>query len=47
MFNVFYREEKIHSNLSHDELAEILDDLSEIYYDTGEYNPDDIKLEEI
>jgi hypothetical protein len=47
MFNVFYKGEKIHSNISHEELSEILDDFSEIYYDTGEYNPDDIKLEEI
>jgi hypothetical protein len=41
-----YKGEQIHSNLSHEEVLEVLDELSEIYYDTGEYNPDDIKLEE-
>ena len=46
MFNIFYRNEKIHSNLSHEEVAEILDELSEKYYDTGDYNPNEIKLEE-
>jgi hypothetical protein len=46
MFNIFYRNEKIYSNLSHEEVAEILDELSEKYYDTGDYNPNEIKLEE-
>ena len=42
---MLYRKEKIYSNLSHEEVAEILDELSEKYYDTGEYNPNDIILE--
>lgn len=46
MYNIFYRNEKIYSNLSHEEVAEILDELSEKYYDTGDYNPNEIKLEE-
>jgi hypothetical protein len=46
MFNILYKKNKIYSNLSHEELAEILDELSEKYYDTGEYNPNDIILEE-
>jgi len=46
MFNIFYRNEKIYSNLSHEEVAEILDELSEKYYDTGDYNPNEFKLEE-
>lgn len=46
MYNIFYKNEKIYSNLSHEEVAEILDELSEKYYDTGDYNPNEIKLEE-
>ena len=46
MFNIFYKNEKIYSNLSHEEVAEILDELSEKYYNTGDYNPNEIKLEE-
>ena len=46
MFNIFYKTEKIYSNLSHEEVAEILDELSEKYYNTGDYNPNEIKLEE-
>jgi hypothetical protein len=47
MFNIRYKGEKIHQNLSHEEVAEILDKLSEQYYDTGDYNPQEIELEEI
>jgi len=47
MFNILYKKNKIYSNLSHEEVAEILDKLSEKYYDTGEYNPNDIILEEL
>jgi hypothetical protein len=46
MFNILYKGEVIHQNLSHEEVAEILDELSEKYYNTGEYNSNDIKLEE-
>lgn len=46
MFNILYKKNKIYSNLSHEELAEILDVLSEKYYDTGEYTPNDIIIEE-
>jgi hypothetical protein len=46
VFNILYKKNKIYSNLSHEELAEILDVLSEKYYDTGEYNPNDIIIEE-
>jgi len=47
MFNILYKKNKIYSNLSHEELAEILDELSEIYYNTGDYDPTEIELEEI
>jgi hypothetical protein len=46
MFNILYKGEKIYQNLSHEELAETLDKLSEQYYTTGEYNPNEIELEE-
>jgi hypothetical protein len=46
MFNILYKGEVIHQNLSHEEVTEILDELSEKYYDTGDYNPNEIKLEE-
>jgi hypothetical protein len=47
MFNILYRGEKIYQNLSHEEVAEILDKLSDEYYITGEYKPNEIELEEI
>jgi hypothetical protein len=46
MFNILYKGEVIHQNLSYEEVAEILDELSENYYNTGEYNSNDIILEE-
>jgi hypothetical protein len=46
MFNILYKGEVIHQDLSHEEVAEILDELSEKYYNTGEYDSNDIKLEE-
>jgi hypothetical protein len=47
MFNIRYRGKKIYTNVNHDEVAEILDELSEKYYDTGEYEPSKIELEKI
>jgi len=47
MFNILYRGRKIYHNLSHEESAQILDELSEIYYNTGDYDPTEIELEEI
>jgi hypothetical protein len=47
MFNILYRGKKIYMNVNHDEVAEILDKLSEQYYDTGEYEPSEIELEKI
>jgi hypothetical protein len=47
MFNILYKGRKIYSNITHEEVAEILDELSEKYYDTGDYEPSEIELEEI
>lgn len=44
-FNILYKGQKIHSNLTHEECAEILEKLSENYY-TGEAELTDIELEE-
>jgi hypothetical protein len=47
MFNILYKGEKIYHNLSHEEVTEVLDKLSEQYYTDGKYNPNEIELEEI
>jgi hypothetical protein len=47
MFNILYKGRKIYQDLSHEDVAEVLDKLSEQYYDTGDYNPEEIELEEI
>jgi hypothetical protein len=47
MFNILYKGKTIHKNLSYEETTEILDELSEEYYNTGEYDPNEIELEEI
>jgi len=46
MLNILYKGKVIHQNLSYEEAAEILDELSEKYYNTGDYNPNEIVLEE-
>jgi hypothetical protein len=46
MLNILYKGRKIYSNITHEEVAQILDELSEKYYDTGDYNPNEIELEE-
>lgn len=47
MFNILYKGRKIYYNLSYEEVVEVLDELSEKYYDTGEYDPNEIKLEKL
>ena len=46
MMNILYRGRVIHRGLSHEECAEILDEMSEQVYD-GEVDPTEIELEEI
>jgi hypothetical protein len=47
MFRIIYKDEVLHENLSHEAAAEILDELSEKYYDIEEFNLNDLILEEI
>jgi hypothetical protein len=47
MFNILYKGKKIYTNVDHDEVAEILDELSEQYYDCGNYEPSEMELEKI
>ena len=47
MFNILYRGEILHSDLTHEEVTEVLDKLASQFYDTGEYNPNEIELEEL
>lgn len=46
-FNVLYKGMKIHEDLSHEQCAEVLMDLSETYYDDENFNVNEIVLEEI
>ena len=46
-FNILYKGRKIYTDLSYEECAEVLQNLSEEYYESQKYNPDDIELEEI
>ena len=46
MMNILYRGRVIYRDLSHEECAEILDEMSEQVYD-GEVDPTEIELEEI
>jgi hypothetical protein len=47
MFNVLYKGRKIFQNLSYEECAEVLENLSLEFYESGEYDPKEIELEEI
>jgi hypothetical protein len=47
MFNILYKGRKIYTNLSYEETTEILDELSEKYYNSKEYDPNEIDLEEV
>jgi hypothetical protein len=47
MFNILYKGRKIHTNLSYEECADILDEISQKYYDNEEYDPNEIELEEL
>lgn len=49
MFRILYKGDVIHENLTHEECAEILFDLSQEYYNSDgmEFDPNYIQLEEI
>ena len=46
-FNILYKGRKIYQNLTYDECAEVLDNLSQEYYDREGYDANEIELEEI
>jgi hypothetical protein len=47
MFNILYKGRKIYTNLDYEECTEVLSELSSQYYESGEYDPNYIELEEI
>jgi len=46
-FNILYKGRKIYQNLTHEECAEVLENLAQEYYENEEYNVNEIELEEI
>ncbi len=46
-FNILYKGRKIYQNLTHEECAEVLDNLAQDYYNSEEYDANEIELEEI
>ena len=46
-FNILYKGRKIYQDLSYEECVEVLDNLSQEYYQNEEYDVNEIELEEI
>jgi (2Fe-2S) ferredoxin len=46
MFDIVYRGRVLYRNLTHEECAEILDDLSQRYYEDEEFNVNELELRE-
>jgi hypothetical protein len=46
-FNILYKGRKIYQDLTHEECAEVLDELSSRYYTDEEFNIELLELEEI
>ena len=46
-FNILYKGRKIYTDLSYEECVEVLDNLSQEYYQNEEYDVNEIELEEI
>jgi hypothetical protein len=46
-FNVLYKGRKIYQDLSYEECVEVLDNLSQEYYQDENYDVNEIELEEI
>jgi hypothetical protein len=44
--NILYKGRKIYQDLTYEECVDILQELSEEYYENGEYDPNEIELEE-
>ena len=47
LYNLLYKGHKIYQDLSHEECAEVLQDLSEKYFSGEDIDPNLIELEEI
>jgi len=47
LYNILYKGRKIYQNLTADECSEILQDLSEQFYEGADIDPNLIELEEI
>jgi hypothetical protein len=47
MFNVLYNGRKIYTSLTHEECAEVLDELSEKHYNDLEFDINLLELEEV
>ena len=46
-FNILYKGRKIYQDLTHEECAEVLDELSSKYYNNEEFDIQLLELEEI
>lgn len=46
-FNILYKGRKIYQDLSYEECVEVLDNLSQEYYQNENYDVNQIELEEI
>lgn len=47
MINILYKGERIHTDLTHEECAEILEQIAEEYFEGNDINPNEIEIEEI
>ena len=46
-FNILYKGRKIYQDLSYEECTEVLDELSSKYYTEGDFDIEQLELEEI
>lgn len=46
-FNIVYDGEILHKAVSYEKSTEILDELAEKFYNSGEFNPELLELEEV
>jgi hypothetical protein len=44
--NILYKGRKIYQDLTYEECIDVLQELSEKYYESGEYDSNEIELEE-
>ena len=46
MFDIVYRGRVLYRNLSHEDCAEVLDELSQKYYEDSEFDVNELELRE-